>query len=281
MDPWAKPGEVAKGGGGSRALYDALRSTGVEPVPLQDMILKDACVRDFDIATGSVETLLESLEANLVQETEEPIETKISFELQRVAAITEKLEIECAENVKKFDELARRKEELLRKTRESADRCEEKFTLQLKKAAVLEVFAARYKAGKDAEAEAKRAAEAPEAPAQESATENGGAKADDWQDSNWQQSSWQKDGDWQKDAWATADEKWDTPAPAGTGTPPVQVADPAAVDGGLGIYDASQLNAGAHEFVPATAAEASGAGAPPGLEGELEEDAENPWHGIQ
>ena len=91
MDPWATPVEAGKGRGGSQALYDALRATGVEPIPLQEMIIKDACVRDFDIPTGSVDTLLESLEASL--STEGPMEDKIPFELQRIAAITEKCAI--------------------------------------------------------------------------------------------------------------------------------------------------------------------------------------------
>ena len=66
--------------------HTPLRFTLPFAAPFQDMIAKDPFVRDFDVRTSSIETLLASVDQNF-SKPEASKHESLAFELQRVAMV--------------------------------------------------------------------------------------------------------------------------------------------------------------------------------------------------
>lgn len=148
--------ETAVTFGASHRLYERLRQVGIEPMTLDSLEGMDEFVRNFDLRNGSARGYVDTLKENLT-DTRYKRSDQLSWELQRVAAIMEKLERQRAQRISEFQDLESRHVAVVDSMSEKLDACESKLKSKLEMVAKLEVIAAK----RNAEQEVIESSDAP------------------------------------------------------------------------------------------------------------------------
>lgn len=148
--------EAAVTFGASQRLYERLRQVGIEPMTLDALEGMDEFVKNFDLCNGSARGYVDTLKENLT-DTRYKRSDQLSWELQRVAAIMEKLERQRAQRISEFQDLESRHVAVVDSMGEKLDACESKLKSQLEMVAKLEIIAAK----RNAEQEVIESSDAP------------------------------------------------------------------------------------------------------------------------